>query len=331
MDLQGAKAVVTGADGFIGSHLTEQLVMSGCEVTAFCYYNSFNSWGWLDTVDDAVKREFAVILGDVRDPAGVRDALRGADIVFHLAALVGIPYSYVAPGSYVDTNIKGTLNVLQAARDLDLGPVVVTSTSETYGSARYVPIDESHPLRAQSPYAASKIGADKLAESFHVSFGLPVVTVRPFNTYGPRQSARAIIPTIVSQLLSGEPVLRIGSTHPRRDLTFVTDTASAFAAVGACDEAVGRVVNVGTGSEVSIGELASLLVERIAPGTPIVEQAERVRPESSEVERLVADTTLVRELTGWTPTTSLDEGLDRTIEWFADPANRASYKLHYTT
>jgi len=331
MNLRGAKVVVTGADGFIGSHLAELLVSQGSEVTAFCYYNSFNSRGWLDTSDPDVVGQMRIVMGDVRDTGGVRDALKGADAVYHLAALIGIPFSYAAPESYVDTNIKGTLNVLQAARDHEMARVVVTSTSETYGTALHVPIGEGHPLQAQSPYSATKIAADKLAESFHLAFGLPVTTVRPFNTYGPRQSARAIIPTIISQLMAGVPALKLGSLHPTRDLTFVADTVAGFAALGACDAAVGRAVNLGSGREVSIGALAELLIERIAPGTPVETEPARLRPDASEVERLLADTSLVRELTGWEPQYSLEEGLARTVEWFGDPSNRASYKLGYTT
>ena len=271
------------------------------------------------------------VMGDVRDDAGVRSALAGADAVFHLAALIGIPYSYVAPESYLDTNVRGTLNVLQAARDGRVSRVVATSTSETYGTAREVPIPETHPLQAQSPYSASKIAADKLAESFHLSFGLPVTTIRPFNAYGPRQSARAIIPTIVTQLLAGVPELKLGALHPTRDLTFVADTVAGFIALAECDEAVGRVVNVGAGHDISIGDLAAMLVDRIAPGTPIVTEEGRLRPAGSEVERLVADTALMRELTAWQPRYSLKDGLAATIEWFADRSNRASYRLGYTT
>jgi NAD dependent epimerase/dehydratase len=328
MDLAGKNVVVTGADGFIGSHLTEALVASGCRVKAFVYYNSFGSWGWLDTVGPESLADVEIFSGDVRDPNGVREALKGSDVVFHLAALIGIPFSYHSPDSYVDTNVKGTLNVLQAARDLGLERVVVTSTSEVYGTARYVPIDEAHPLQGQSPYSATKIAADKLAESFFLSFGLPVVTVRPFNTYGPRQSARAVIPTIVTQLLSGADEIRLGSLHPTRDLTFVADTCRGFIAVAGCDDAVGRVVNVGTGNEISIGDLAAKLVATVRPGTPVVSTDERKRPEASEVERLVCDDKLVRELTGWSPEVGLDEGLARTVEWFGDPTNRAGYKPH---
>jgi NAD dependent epimerase/dehydratase len=326
MEIGSKKVLVTGADGFIGSHLVESLVGAGCEVRAFVYYNSFNSWGWLDSLPKETLSAAQVFAGDVRDPNGVREAMRDVDVVFHLAALIGIPFSYHSPDSYVDTNVKGTLNVLQAARDLSTERVVLTSTSEVYGTARYVPIDEAHPLQGQSPYSATKIGADKIAESFHLSFGLPVVTARPFNTYGPRQSARAVIPTIVTQLLAGSAEIRLGSLHPTRDLTFVTDTCRGFLALAGADAAVGRVVNIGSGTEVSVGRLASALVDAIAPGTSIVSAEERVRPAGSEVERLVCDNTLIRELTSWKPEVPLTEGLERTIEWFRDPANLAAYK-----
>jgi NAD dependent epimerase/dehydratase len=326
MKLAGRNVVITGADGFIGSHLTEMLVASGCRVKAFVYYNSWNSWGWLDTVPPETLDALEVFAGDVRDPNGVREALKGADAVFHLAALIGIPFSYHSPDSYVDTNVKGTLNVLQASRDLGLARVVVTSTSEVYGTAQYVPIDEKHPLQGQSPYSASKIGADAMADAFHRSFDLPVVTVRPFNTYGPRQSARAVIPTVITQLLAGEREVRLGSLAPTRDLTFVEDTCRGFLALAACDGAVGRGVNLGSGSEISVGDLAAMLIELVGVDAEIVSEDDRKRPEKSEVERLLADTTLVRELTGWEPRVPLREGLARTIEWFREPGNRAGYK-----
>lgn len=326
MDLRGRRVVVTGADGFIGSHLTEALVAHGCEVTAFVYYNSFNSWGWLDTVPADTLAGVKVFAGDVRDPNGVREALKGADAVFHLAALIGIPFSYHSPDSYIDTNVKGTLNVLQAARDLGVERVAVTSTSEVYGTARYAPIDEQHPLQGQSPYSASKIGADKIAESFFRSFALPVVTVRPFNTYGPRQSARAVIPTIVTQLLAGAREVKLGAVHPTRDLNYVTDTAAGFIALAECDAAIGREVNLGSGREVSIGELAAMIIDRIAPGATVVADDQRLRPAASEVERLLADTSLVTSLTSWRSGVSLEDGLDRTVAWFSDPANHERYK-----
>lgn len=326
MVLNGKRVLVTGADGFIGSHLTEMLVASGAEVSAFVYYNSFGSWGWLDTLPGDVRDALEVFAGDVRDPNGVREAVAGCEVVFHLAALIGIPYSYHSPDSYVDTNVRGTLNVLQACRAHEVGRTVVTSTSEVYGTAKTVPIAESHPLQGQSPYSATKIGADKMAESFHRSFGMPVVTARPFNTYGPRQSARAFIPTVITQLLDGCDEVRLGSLEPTRDLTHVTDTAAGFVALGDCDDAVGREVNIGTGSEASVGAVAKMIIDAIAPGTPIAGDADRVRPAASEVERLVADASLMRSLTGWEPAVTLEDGLAATIEWFRVPSNRAGYK-----
>jgi NAD dependent epimerase/dehydratase len=326
MQLDKSRVLVTGADGFIGSHLVESLLPEAASVRAFTLYNSFNSWGWLDTLSEERLREVEVLTGDVRDPNGVREALAGIDVVFHLAALIGIPFSYHSPDSYVETNVRGTLNVLQAARDRGTARVIVTSTSEVYGTARYVPIDEEHPLQAQSPYSATKIAADKLAESFYLSFGLPVVTARPFNTYGPRQSARAVIPTVITQLLGGAAEIRLGSLHPTRDLTYVADTCRGFLALAGCDEATGRVVNIGSGTEISVGDLAAKIVDLVAPGTPVASEAARVRPEKSEVERLVCDRRLIGELTGWAPEVPLDEGLRRTVEWFRDPVNRGGYK-----
>ena len=326
MNLEGKRVVVTGADGFIGSHLTEALVARGADVTAFCYYNSFNSLGWLDSAPAEVTDQLRIFMGDVRDPNGVRESLKGADAVFHLAALIGIPFSYHSPDSYVDTNVKGTLNVLQAARDLDLERVVVTSTSEVYGTALYVPIDEEHPRQGQSPYSATKIGGDAMADAFYRSFDLPVVTVRPFNTYGPRQSARAVIPTIITQLLAGVPELKLGSVTPTRDLNYVADTAAGFIALAECDAAIGRDVNVGAGREISVGDLAAKLIEITGTEARIVTDEVRLRPGKSEVERLLASNELVRELTGWEPGISLDEGLRMTVEWFSDEANRSRYK-----
>ena len=326
MKLGGKRVLVTGADGFIGSHLTEALLGAGCDVRAFVFYNSFNSWGWLDTLPKAVLSELDVFAGDVRDPNGVRTALKGVDVALHLAALIGIPFSYLSPDSYVDTNIKGTLNVLQGARDLGTARVVVTSTSEVYGTARSVPMDESHSLQGQSPYSATKIAADKLAESFWRSFDLPVTTARPFNTYGPRQSARAIIPTIITQLLCDPAELHLGSLHPTRDLTFVSDTCSAFLALTECDAAAGRTVNIGSGIETSVGELASMLMQIMDCHAAVVGASERERPQASEVERLLADAGLIRELTGWEPGVGLREGLERTVAWFRTPHNLQKYK-----
>lgn len=328
MDLSGKRVVVTGADGFIGSHLTEALVARGAEVTAFCFYNSFNSLGWLDTIPAATFGRLRIFTGDVRDPNGVREALRDARVVFHLAALIGIPFSYHSPDSYVDTNVKGTLNVLQAARDLGLERVLVTSTSEVYGTARRVPIDESHPRQAQSPYSATKIAADALADAFHRCFDLPVITVRPFNTYGPRQSARAVIPTIITQLLEGAGQLRLGALTPTRDLGYVADTCAGFLALAECDAAVGREVNIGSGAEISIGDLARLLCELTGRKAEIVTEDARIRPSRSEVDRLLGDASLLTSLTGWRPRVPLREGLQRTLEWFSDPANRRGYKPH---
>jgi len=330
VNLGGKRVVVTGADGFIGSHLTEALVRHGCGVTAFCFYNSFDSHGWLDSLPAEIMGATEVFMGDVRDPNGVRTVLQGTDVVFHLAALIGIPFSYHSPDSYVDTNMKGTLNVLQAARDRELERVVVTSTSEVYGTAEYVPIDEKHPRKGQSPYSATKIGADALADAFYRSFDLPVVTARPFNTYGPRQSARAVIPTIITQLLVGAEELHLGSLEPTRDLTFVTDTCEGFIALGSCDEAVGRDVNLGAGREISIGDLAAMLVEMTGSKTLIVSEQGRLRPARSEVERLLSDNALAQTLTGWEPRVALRDGLNRTIEWFSEPANRAGYRVTYT-
>ncbi len=326
MEVQGKKITVTGADGFIGSHLVEALLSRGADVRAFVHYNSFGTWGWLDTIPRESLTAVEVVMGDVRDSVFVRKSLEGVDAVLHLAALIGIPHSYNAPESYIDTNVKGTLNVLQAARDLGLERVLVTSTSEVYGTAKYVPIDETHPVQGQSPYSASKISADKMAESFHRSFDLPVVTARPFNTYGPRQSARAVIPTIVTQLLNDAAEIHLGSLHPTRDLTYVEDTCAGLIALAGCDAAVGREVNIGSGSEISVGALASMLIEMVRPGTEIVGAEERLRPEKSEVERLLADNSLIGSLTGWAPTVDLREGLERTVAWFRDPANLARYK-----
>lgn len=326
MQLKGKKILVTGADGFIGSHLTEHLIAQGCNVRAFTFYNSFNSWGWLDTLPKEIRDGLDVFPGDIRDPNGVREAMKGVDVVFHLAALIAIPFSYHSPDSYVDTNVKGTLNVLQAARDSNCERILVTSTSEVYGTARYVPIDEAHPLQGQSPYSASKIGADMIAASFHSSFGLPVVIVRPFNTYGPRQSARAVIPTIITQLLSGASQIKLGSTHPTRDFNFVKDTAAGFLAIAGSDAAVGQEINIATQQEISIGDLAEELIRQINPAAQILSDNVRKRPPLSEVERLLGSSQKIGEMTGWKPGHSFEEGIAETIAWFRKPENLARYK-----
>ena len=305
--------MVTGADGFIGSHLTEELVKKGERVKAFCYYNSFGSWGWLDSLEPAVKNEIEVFMGDIRDPNGVRTAMEGQEIVYHLAALIAIPFSYHSPDSYVDTNIKGTLNVLNAARQVGTSRLLVTSTSEVYGTAQYVPIDEKHPFQGQSPYSATKIGADRLAESFYRSFDLPVTIVRPFNTYGPRQSGRAVIPTIITQLLSGQTEIKLGSLTPTRDFNYVKDTAAGFMALAGCPAAVGQEVNIATGQEHSIGDLADELIRQINPAARIVCDEQRLRPEKSEVNRLLGCADKLRAMTGWAPRYTFEQGLAETI------------------
>ena len=326
IDLKGKKILVTGADGFIGSHLVEALIDRGCQVKAFVFYNSFNSWGWLDTFPKDTLKNIEIFSGDIRDPNGVRTAIKGVDIVFHLAALIAIPFSYHSPDSYVDTNVKGTLNILQASRDHNVGRVIITSTSEVYGTAQYVPIDEKHPLQGQSPYSASKIGADKIAESFYRSFGTPVVIARPFNTYGPRQSARAVIPTIITQLLNGSDVIKLGALNPTRDLNFVSDTCSGFIEIAKCDEAIGREVNIGSGTEISIEDLARTIASQINPNARIKSQDNRKRPEKSEVERLVCNNNLLCKLTEWKPAITLKIGIERTIAWFKDKNNLNRYK-----
>jgi UDP-glucose 4-epimerase len=319
---------VTGGDGFIGSHLVERLVADGHRVRAMALYSAFGTRGWLDDLPAEVMADVEVVSGDVRDPRAVREFIGDASVVYHLAALIAIPYSYRAPQSYLDTNATGTLHVLEAARDLGIGRVVHTSTSEVYGTARRVPIDESHPLQAQSPYAASKIAADKLAESYHLSFGLPVVTLRPFNTYGPRQSARAVIPTVATQLAGGRRPLRLGLLTPTRDFNHVADTVAAFVAVGTApaERVVGRVLNAGTGVETSIGDVVELVGEILGVEPEIEPEDERMRPDASEVMRLVSDATALREATGWAPDVTLREGLEGTVAWFSDPRNLARYR-----
>jgi NAD dependent epimerase/dehydratase len=322
------KILVTGADGFIGSHLTEELVRQGYDVKAFVYYNSFNSWGWLD--HSPLKNEFEVFAGDIRDPFGVKEAMKGCDVVLHLASLIAIPYSYHSPDTYIDTNIKGTLNVLQAARELDIQKVVHTSTSEVYGTAQYVPIDENHPLQGQSPYSASKIGADQMAIAFYRSFETPVAIIRPFNTYGPRQSARAVIPTIITQLASGKRKIKLGSLHPTRDFNYIKDTVNGFISVMKHDQSIGEVINIGSNFEVSIGETARLIAEIMGVDIEIETDDVRIRPEKSEVERLWADNSKAKALLGWEPKYGGKEGFKRglkeTIEWFTDERNLSQYK-----
>lgn len=309
------KVLVTGADGFIGSHLTEELVKKGYDVKAFVFYNSFGTWGWLDSLPDEIMKQVEVVSGDVRDPNGVRTAMKNVEEVFHLAALIAIPFSYHSPDSYVDTNIKGTLNVLQAARDFDLSRVLITSTSEVYGTAQYVPIDERHPFQGQSPYSATKIGADRLAESFYRSFGTPVSIVRPFNTYGPRQSARAVIPTIIMQLLAGAEEIKLGSLTPTRDFNYVKDTAAGFIAIAESEQTVGQEINIATQKEISIGELAEEIIRQINPKARIICDEQRLRPEKSEVNRLLGCNKKIKELTAWKPSYTLEQGIEETIHW----------------
>jgi len=324
------KVLITGADGFIGSHLTEAMVRAGYDVRAFVLYNSFNSWGWLDDCSDDVRGKFDVFAGDVRDPYGVRAAMKDCDAVLHLAALIAIPYSYHSPDTYVDTNVKGTLNIVQAARDLGLSKVIHTSTSEVYGTARFVPITEEHPLQGQSPYSASKIGADQIAMSFHASFGTPVSIVRPFNTYGPRQSARAVIPTVITQIANGKRQLRLGALHPTRDFNYVADTVGGFMAALASERGIGEVVNVGSNYEISIGDTVKTIAQVMGAEVEIITDDQRLRPEKSEVERLWAANKKARDLLDWQPKYAgldgLRRGLTETIGWFKEPANLVRYK-----
>ncbi len=324
------KVLVTGADGFIGSHLTESLVRAGYDVRAFVMYNSFNSWGWLDKCAHDVRGKFEIFAGDVRDPNGVRTAMTNCDAALHLAALIAIPYSYHSPDTYIDTNVKGTLNIVQAARDLGLSKVVQTSTSEVYGTARFVPITEDHPLQGQSPYSASKIGADQIAMSFYSSFGTPVTLLRPFNTYGPRQSARAVIPTIITQIASGQRTIKLGAITPTRDFNYVADTVAGFMAALESERGIGEVINIGSNFEISIGDTARAIAEAMGTSIDIVTDEQRLRPEKSEVERLWASNVKARELLGWQPQYGSREGflrgLSETIAWFREPANLAAYK-----
>lgn len=318
------KVLVTGADGFIGSHLTEMLAARGYEVRALAQYNSFNSWGWLD--DAACKHDIEVVCGDVRDPAFCRSICQGVDTVFHLAALIAIPYSYVAPDSYVDTNIRGTLNICQAARDAGVGRVIHTSTSEVYGTAQYVPIDEKHPLQPQSPYSASKIAADAMAMSFFNAFDLPLTIARPFNTYGPRQSARAVIPTIISQIAAGKKQIQLGDVTPTRDFNYVEDTCRGFIALAESDKTIGETVNIGSNFEISVGDTLNLIKAIMASDVEFLVDEQRLRPEKSEVNRLWCDNSKIRALTGFNPEVSVEEGLRRTVDWFCRPENLKKYK-----
>lgn len=319
------KKLVTGADGFIGSHLTEELVKQGHKVRAFTYYNSFNSWGWLDSLPKEIMKEVEVFTGDVRDPNGVREAMKGIDEVFHLAALIAIPFSYHSPDTYVDTNIKGTLNVLQAAKDLEVSRLLITSTSEVYGTAQYVPIDEKHPYQGQSPYSATKIGADRLAESFYKSFNMPITIVRPFNTYGPRQSARAVIPTIITQLLAGKKEIKLGSLTPTRDFNYVKDTVNGFIEIAKSNKTIGEEINIATQQEVSIGQLAEELIKQINTNAKIVCDEQRLRPEKSEVNRLLGSNEKIKRLTDWIPKYTFEQGIAETIDFFRN--NLDKYKI----
>lgn len=316
MDWKGKKVLVTGAEGFIGSHLTERLVELGAEVTALTQYNSFNNWGWIDTFDKNIRDSLNIVTGDIREYDNVKRIVKGQEVIMHLAALIAIPYSYLSPMAYVRTNVEGTTNILEACREEEnIEKIIHTSTSETYGTALYIPIDEKHPMQGQSPYSASKIGADKMAESFYKSFNLPIATLRPFNTYGPRQSARAVIPTIISQILAGKKEIKLGSLTPTRDFNYVKDTAEAFIKVAESDKTIGEVINAGSNYEISIGELVKKIIQLLRQDVKIICDEERIRPENSEVNRLWADNTKIKELTDWTPKYTLDEGLKETIEW----------------
>ena len=324
------KILITGADGFIGSHLTEHLVRQGFDVRAFVIYNSFNSWGWLDFCSQEVKGEFEIFAGDIRDPYGVKKAMQGCDAVLHLASLIAIPYSYHSPDTYIDVNVKGTLNILQASRELDVNKVIHTSTSEVYGTAQYVPIDEKHPLQGQSPYSASKIAADQLALSFYTSFDLPVSIIRPFNTYGPRQSARAVIPTIITQIAAGVEEIKLGLVSPTRDFNFIEDTVSGFTSALKIDHSFGEVINLGSNFEISIGDTVELIADKMGKKVKIISDEDRMRPQKSEVQRLWASNQKAKELLSWSPEYSglegLGNGIEKTIAWFEDPQNLKAYK-----
>ncbi|MBA3011072.1 MAG: NAD-dependent 4,6-dehydratase LegB [Proteobacteria bacterium] len=324
MELRNKNVLVTGADGFIGSHLVEMLVASGARVRALSYYNSFNYWGWLEGLD--CLKDIQVVSGDVRDPHFCKEITKETDLIFHLAALIAIPYSYVAPDSYVDTNVKGTLNICQAAKENGCERVIHTSTSEVYGTAQYVPIDEKHPLQPQSPYSASKIGADHMALSFYLSFGLPVTIARPFNTYGPRQSARAVIPTIIGQIAAGKKQIQLGDVSPTRDFNYVLDTCKGFMALARSDKTIGEVINIGSGVETSVADTLDLIKKLMKSDVEFIMDKQRLRPKDSEVFRLCCDNTRIKQLTGFLPGYSLETGLKQTIDWFADPRNLSRYK-----
>ncbi|MDD3528033.1 MAG: SDR family NAD(P)-dependent oxidoreductase [Clostridia bacterium] len=317
-------ALITGADGFIGSHLTELLLEKGYKVRALSYYNSFNYWGWLE--DIPANKNLEIISGDVRDPHFCKEIVKGVDIIFHLAALIAIPYSYVAPDSYVDTNVKGTLNICQAAKENVNTRVIHTSTSEVYGTAQYVPIDEKHPKQPQSPYSASKIGADMMAMSFYHAFELPVTIARPFNTYGPRQSARAIIPTIITQIANGIKEIKLGDLSPTRDFNFVKDTASGFLALAECDETIGKEINIASNFEISMADTLKLIKEIMQSDVCFVTDEQRLRPKDSEVFRLWGDNSLITSLTDWRPEYTIEAGLKETVEWFCKPNNLKNFK-----
>ncbi len=329
MNLKNKKVLITGSEGFIGSHLVERFLKEDCEIKAFVYYNAFNSSGWLDSLPKESIEKLEVFLGDIRDPYAVREAVKDVDIICHLAALIGIPYSYVAPESYINTNVLGTSNLLQAARDFNTEKIIITSTSETYGTALYTPIDEKHPYQPQSPYSASKIAADNITLSFFYSFNLPVSIIRPFNTYGPRQSSRAIIPTIITQILKNQEELKLGNLNPTRDLTFVLDTCDAYIRMCKKDNLEGEIINIGNSSEISIGDLANMIKNLMNSEIKIVSESIRARPEKSEVNRLLANITKARKLLGWEPKYILTEGLKLTIEWFNKKENLEKHKLGY--
>lgn len=328
MELKNKRVLITGADGFIGSHLTQRLLQEGCKVKAFVYYNSFSSWGWLDTLPKEELDCLEIFAGDIRDPNGVRAAMKNIDVVFHLGALIAIPFSYHSPDSYIDTNVKGTLNIVQAAKDLNIERVLVTSTSEVYGTAQYVPINEEHPRQPQSPYSASKIGADCIAESFYRSFDLPLTIVRPFNTYGPRQSARAVIPTIITQLLNGKTEISLGDLTPTRDLVYVKDTVNGFVEIAKADILIGEDCNIATQSEISVGDLANTLIGIINPNARILQDDNRIRPTNSEVFRLYGSKEKITKHTNWTQLYSFEDGLKETIEWFSKEENLRGYKAN---